>query len=80
MDYEKDKLCDFYSKFDELREDGTVNYGNGGELSNPSGDGEVFVWEPRVEGHPFELIAVRSKSGYVKGFKLLEGNPFYRDF
>ena len=80
MDYQKDNLCGFEQKFDELRSDGSTNYGNGGVLSNPSGDGETFVWTPRVEGDPFNMIAVRSKSGSVKGFKLLQDNPYYSSF
>ena len=63
-----------------MKEDGSTNFGNGGVLSNPSGDGELFVWTPRVEGDPFNMVCVRSKSGAVKGFKLLEDNPYYSQF
>lgn len=63
-----------------MRADGSTNFGNGGVMSNPSGDGEVFVWTPRVEGDPFNMISVRSKSGAIKGFKLLEDNPYYSQF
>ena len=80
LDYEKDKFCGVSKKFDELYEDGSTNFGNGGVMTNPSGDGEVFVWTPRVEGDPFNMIVVRSKSGAVKGFKLLEDNPYYSQY
>jgi hypothetical protein len=30
-----------------------------------------------VEGEPFNMTAVRSKSGTVKGFKIFSDNPFY---
>jgi hypothetical protein len=52
-------------------------YGNGGNVTNPSNDGERFVWTPRVEGEPFNMTAVRSKSGIVKGFKTFSDNPYY---
>jgi hypothetical protein len=53
-------------------------YGNGGVLTNPSDDGERFVWTPRVEGEPFNMTAIRSKEGIVKGFKTFTDNPFYK--
>lgn len=76
IDYLKDKLCDVDWLFEELADDGSVNFGNGGRLRNPSKDGERFFWAPRVEGDPFNMTAVRSKSGDVKGFKLFPDNPF----
>jgi hypothetical protein len=52
-------------------------HGNGGVLTNPSGDGERLVWTPRVEGTPFNMTAVRAKSGTVKGFKTFSDNPYW---
>jgi hypothetical protein len=75
--YGKDKLCSIKQKFDELDKNGVIQYGNGGELTNPNGDGELFLWTPRVEGDPFYLSAVRTKDGEVKGFKTFSDNPFY---
>lgn len=75
--YQKDFLCSIVQKFDEVSSNGDVRYGNGGVLTNPSGDGERFVWSPRVEGEPFNMTAVRSKSGTVKGFKTFSDNPYY---
>lgn len=78
LGYQKDFLCSIEQKFDELDENDNVNYGNGGVLTNPTGDGERFVWTPRVEGDPFNMTAVRSKSGTVKGFKTFSDNPYYK--
>ena len=78
LDYQKDFLCSIDQKFDEIDLAGKVMFGNGGVLTNPSGDGEQFVWTPRVEGDPFNMTAVRSKSGTVKGFKVFSDNPYYK--
>lgn len=79
LDYGKDRFCGINQKFDEINADGTTNWGNGGVMTNPSGDGEYFTWTPRIEGDSFNMVAVRSKSGVIKGFKLFEDNPFYQD-
>lgn len=69
LDYTKDKLCGFSSKFDEVDDFGVIIYGEGGILSNPSGDGEVFIWSPRMVEEPeITLYAIRSRDGVVKGF------------
>jgi len=79
LSYQKDFLCSIEQKFDELKSNGDINYGNGGVLTNPSDDGERFTWTPRVEGEPFNMTAIRSKSGTVKGFKTFSDNPYYND-
>jgi hypothetical protein len=79
LEYQKDHICSIEQKFDEMDSNGKVMVGNGGNLTNPIGDGERFVWSPRVEGDPFNLTAIRSKSGVVKGFKTFTDNPLYED-
>lgn len=79
LDYEKDDFCNANQKFDEMKSNGKVSYGNGGVLSNDAGDGEQFTWTPRVEGDGFNMTAVRSKDGTVKGFKTFSDNPYYND-
>ena len=38
--FSKDKFCGADMKFDEMKPTGETNWGNGGILTNPSGDGE----------------------------------------
>ena len=49
-------------------------------MTNPSGDGENFYWDPRADENTLypkvELKAVRSRAGSLKGFKTLDGNSF----
>ena len=79
MEYTKDSFCSITQRFEELDSDGKVQPGNGGILTNPTGDGEQFVWTPRVEGDPFNMTAVRSKTGDMKGFRTFYDNPFAPD-
>ena len=46
-------------------------------MTNPSGDGETFIYHPREWNSPYlSLRAIRSHSGVVKGFKSTSGKFF----
>lgn len=75
LDYVKDRLCSIEQKYEMTDANGAIVYGRGGELTNPSGDGENFVIVPdSAEGEIMELVVVRTREGTIKGFKVTDEN------
>lgn len=78
--YEKNKLCSAKIKFNELDINGKELAESKGELQNPSGDGQNFVWSfGEAFAESFKLDALRNKKGEVLGFKTGEDCPYLED-
>jgi hypothetical protein len=78
--YLKNKLCSANIRFSELDISGNEMPDSKGELTNPSGDGQNFVWSfGEVFAESFKLDALRNKHGEVQGFKTGEDCPYLED-
>jgi hypothetical protein len=66
LSYEKNKLCDANIIFNELDIYGDILPNSKGALTNPSGDGQKFIWSfGKVFAESFTLDALRNSYGVV---------------